>query len=105
VRRPRTGAMGGAMSQVFDDVASIIAMTSEVPKDSIQPDSHVVNDLQIDSLDFLDIVFAIDKKYGIKIPVETWTEEVNNNDVPSERYFVMKNLCSEIEGLIAAKQA
>lgn len=93
------------MSQVFDEVADIIATTSEVDRDSIQPESHIVDDLQIDSLDFLDIVFAIDKKFGIKIPVEEWTEEVNSSSVPSERYFVMKNLCAEIEGLIAAKES
>ena len=93
------------MSQVFDTVADIIAKTSEVSPDAIRADSHIVNDLQVDSLDFLDIVFAIDKKFGIKIPVEAWTEEVNSGSTPSERYFVMKNLCTEIEGLIAAKGA
>ena len=93
------------MSQVFDEVAEIIATTSEVPREDIRPDSHIVDDLEVDSLDFLDIVFAVDKKFGIKIPVEAWTEEVNNANVPSERYFVMKNLCTEIEGLIAAKQS
>jgi acyl carrier protein len=97
--------VGGNMSEVFDEIADIIATTSEVDRDSIQPDSHIVDDLQIDSLDFLDIVFAIDKKFSIKIPVEEWTEEVNNASVPSERYFLMKNLCTEIEGLIAAKKS
>ncbi len=93
------------MSDVFEEVALIISTTSEVPKEYILPESHIVDDLEIDSLDFLDIVFAIDKKFGIKIPVEEWTDEVNNSTVPSERYFVMKNLCTEIEGLLAAKDS
>ena len=93
------------MSDVFEEVAQIISTTSEVPREDILPESHIVDDLQIDSMDFLDIVFAIDKKFGIKIPVEEWTEEVNNANVPSERYFVMKNLCTEIEGLLAAKNS
>ena len=91
------------MSQVYNEVVAIIASTSEVPEDQIRPESHLVNDLQIDSLDFLDIVFAIDKKFGIKVPVEAWTEEVNSGKAQSEQYFVMKNLCAQIEGLIAAK--
>ena len=99
------GAEGDKMSNVFEEVAGIIATTSEVPRNSITPDSHIVNDLEIDSLDFLDIVFAIDKKFGIKVPVEEWTEEVNSGNAPSERYFVMSNLCAQIEGLIAAKDA
>lgn len=93
------------MSSVFNDVAEIISQTSDIPLESITPDSHVVNDLEVDSLDFLDIVFAVDKKFGIKIPIETWTEEVNSGAAPSDQYFVMKNLCEQIEGLIAAKAA
>jgi len=92
------------MSEVFEVVATIIATSSEVPRDKILPESHIVDDLEIDSLDFLDIVFAIDKKFGIKILIEAWTEEVNNGDVTTERYFVMKNLCVEIEDLIASKK-
>jgi len=62
-------------SPVFDRIAEIIAENSEVTRDSITPDAHVINDLGIDSLDFLDIVFAIDKAFGIKVPVEAWTQD------------------------------
>ena len=55
------------MSDTFDKVADIIAETSEIDRDSITPESHTIDDLGIDSLDFLDIVFAIDKAFGIKI--------------------------------------
>jgi acyl carrier protein len=46
---------------IFDKVADIIAETSDIPRDKIKPESHAINDLGIDSLDFLDIAFAIDK--------------------------------------------
>ena len=88
----------------FDRIADIIAENSEVPRDKITPDSHVINDLGIDSLDFLDIVFAIDKAFGIKVPVEKWTQEVNAGEAPPDRYFVMKNLATRVEELVAAKQ-
>jgi acyl carrier protein len=91
------------MSSAFERVADIIAENSEVPREKILPDSHVINDLGIDSLDFLDIVFAIDKAFGIKVPVERWTQEVNAGDAPAEKYFVMKNLALRIEELVAAK--
>lgn len=93
------------MSAVFDKVADIIAETSEIDREEITPESHTIEDLGIDSLDFLDIVFAIDKEFGIKIPLEKWTQEVNDGQAPTEEYFVMKNLCSKIDELIAAKQA
>ena len=89
----------------YERVAEIIASNSEVPRDKITPESHVTEDLGIDSLDFLDIVFAIDKAFGIKVPVEKWTQEVNAGDRPAEHYFVMKNLAARIDDLVAAKAA
>jgi acyl carrier protein len=83
------------MSSTFDVVAKVISETSEIPLD----------DLGIDSLDFLDIVFALDKKFGIKIPLERWTEEVNEGRASVDDYFVLKNLCARIDELVAAKNA
>ncbi len=91
------------MSDTFDKVAEIIAETSEIPVEDITPDSHTIDDLGIDSLDFLDIVFAVDKEFGIKIPLETWTQEVNDGKASTDEYFVMKNLCAKIDDLIKAK--
>ena len=93
------------MSTTFDKVADIIAENSEVSRESITPDSHVINDLGIDSLDFLDIVFAIDKAFGIKVPVEAWTQEVNAGKAPAEQYFVMKNLAQRIEDFVESRAA
>ena len=92
------------MDSAFDRVADIIAETSGLPREKITPESHVIDDLGIDSLDFLDIVFAIDKEFGIKVPVEAWTQEVNAGDAPAGQYFVMKNLAARIDELVAAKK-
>jgi acyl carrier protein len=89
----------------FDRVADIIASTSEIDRDKITPESHTIDDLGIDSLDFLDIVFAIDKEFGIKVPLEKWTQDVNEGRGSTEEYFVMKNLCAKIDELVAAKSA
>jgi acyl carrier protein len=93
------------VSTTFDKVANIIAETSEIDREKITPESHTIDDLGIDSLDFLDIVFAIDKEFGIKVPLEKWTQEVNDGKVSTDEYFVMKNLCAKIDGLVAAKAA
>ena len=87
----------------FDQVANIIAETCDIPRDTITPESHAIDDLGIDSLDFLDIVFAIDKEFGIKVPLEKWTQNVNEGKVSTEEYFLMKNLCAKIDELVAAK--
>jgi len=93
------------MSTTFDKVAEIIAETCDIPRENIKPESHAINDLEIDSLDFLDIAFAIDKAFGIKLPLEQWTQEVNEGKATTEEYFVLKNLCARIDGLVAAKNA
>ena len=63
------------MSSTYDQIANIIAETCDIPRDTIKPESHAIDDLGIDSLDFLDIAFAIDKAFGIKMPLEQWTQE------------------------------
>jgi len=93
------------MSSTFDIVAKVITETSDVPMENIKPDAHAIDDLGIDSLDFLDIVFAIDKEFGIKVPLEKWTQEVNDGKASTDDYFVMKNLCAKIDALVAAKTA
>ena len=93
------------MSTTFDKVAEIIAETCDIPRENIKPESHAINDLEIDSLDFLDIAFAIDKAFGIKMPLEQWTQEVNEGKVSSDQYFVLKDLCANIDGLVAVKAA
>ena len=93
------------MPSTFDTVAGIIAETCDIPRDKITRESHAINDLGIDSLDFLDVAFAIDKAFGIKMPLEEWTQEVNDGKVSSDQYFVLQHLCANIDALVAAKAA
>ena len=93
------------MSTTFDTVANIISETCDIPRENIKQESHAIDDLGIDSLDFLDIAFAIDKAFGIKMPLEKWTQEVNDGKATTEPYFVLKNIAERIDELVAAKNA
>jgi acyl carrier protein len=93
------------MSSTFDTVANIISETCDIPRQDIKPESHAMDDLGIDSLDFLDIAFAIDKAFGIKMPLEQWTQEVNDGKASTEQYFQLNNLCARIDELVAAKSS
>jgi acyl carrier protein len=90
------------MSSTFDTVAEIISEICDIPRDQITPESHVTEDLGVDSLGFLDAVFTVDQRFGIRIPLEDWTQEVNEGKVRGSRYFVLKNFCAEVDKLIAA---
>ena len=93
------------MPSTFDTVADIIAEVCDVPRDSITPTSHVTQDLNVDSLNFLDAVFSIDQQFGITIPLEDWTQEVNEGKVRGSKYFVLENFCAEVDRLVAAKNS
>ncbi len=93
------------MSDTFAAVADIISEVCSIDHEKIRPDSHAINDLGIDSLDFLDVTFAIDKRFGIKMPVEKWMQEVNEGRGSADDYFVLRNLCARIDELVAVKAA
>jgi len=93
------------MGSTFDAVASIINEVCNIDRAKIHPESHAIDDLGIDSLDFLDIAFAIDKRFGIKMPIEQWMQEINEGRASVGDYFVLSHLCQRIDELVAAKAA
>ena len=93
------------MRPTFDIVAEMIALTCEVARERITLDSNLVNDLGIDSLDLLDVTFAIDDAFGIAMPISQWLRTVHMGRISSDQYFVMKGFCARIDALIAAATA
>ncbi len=93
------------MGETFESVARIIAEVCNIDRAKIRPEAHTIDDLGIDSLDFLDIAFAIDKRFGIKMPIEQWMQEINEGRASVDNYFVLGNLCQRIDELVAAKAA
>ena len=91
--------------EIFKKGSATLVEALNVDEDEISPSTTLNGDLGAESIDFLDIVFAIDKEFGIKVPVEQWTQDVNAGKAPAEEYFVMKNLALRIEELVAAKPA
>jgi acyl carrier protein len=89
------------MASTFETVARIISSTSDVPLERITPDSHVMRDLEIDSLAFLDVTFEIDQTFGIRLPVEDWLQNVKGG-YDGDKYFVLRNLCGHIDEVAKA---
>jgi acyl carrier protein len=91
------------MPSTFETVSGILADICSLAPDTITPDSNVFRDLGVDSLDFLDAIFAVDKAFGIKLPIQEWTQEVADGQAKGDQYFVLKNLCAHIDTLVANK--
>jgi acyl carrier protein len=105
IGRPTGTPRNAWMRPTFDIVAEIIALTCEVPRERITPDSNLVNDLGIDSLDLLDITFAIDDAFGIATPIDRWLYAVHTGRISSGQYFAMREFCANIDALIVAGTA
>ena len=55
---------------VFDKVKEIIMEQINVEEDAITMDTHLMRDLEADSLDAVEIIMAIEDEYDIEVPDE-----------------------------------
>ena len=60
--------MNQAKEEVVKNVKAIISQALKVDESKIQMNSSLIKDLGAESIDFLDIVFRLEKTFKIKIP-------------------------------------
>jgi len=80
-------------------VVNIINRACDISRETIKPESHAHQRLGIDSLDFLDIAFAMTRPSD-QDALEQWTQEVNEGKATTDQYFVLQNLCTRIVSLL-----
>jgi|APGre2960657468_1045069.scaffolds.fasta_scaffold195096_1 acyl carrier protein len=56
-------------TQILLVVQEVIHLSSGVPMDRIAPESTLFDDLAIDSIDMVDILFNLERKYGIELKI------------------------------------
>jgi acyl carrier protein len=56
--------------EIFQKVRSTLVDALNVDDDEVTPQARLRGDLNAESIDFLDIVFRLEKQFGIKIPRE-----------------------------------
>lgn len=54
--------------EVFEKVRTALVDALSVDEDEVTPQATMVGDLGAESIDFLDIVFRLEKSFGIEIP-------------------------------------
>lgn len=67
----------------FDKIKEIIAGQLNVSEDDIQLETHLMKDLEADSLDAVEIIMAIEDVFGIEIPDEDAEQFQTVNDLVS----------------------
>jgi acyl carrier protein len=48
-------------------VQAVIAESLAINKEQIKPEARLINDLGADSLDFLDMIFGLEKAFGLRL--------------------------------------
>ena len=56
--------------QVMEQVKTVMVDALGVDDEEVKPEATLMGDLGAESIDFLDIVFRLEKQFGIKIPRE-----------------------------------
>ncbi|MFH1614936.1 MAG: acyl carrier protein [Planctomycetota bacterium] len=62
--------MAMTRDEIFDEVKEIMVDALGADDDEITAEATLMGDLGAESIDFLDIVFRLEKAFGIKIPRE-----------------------------------
>jgi acyl carrier protein len=85
---------------VFEVVAQALVEECEIPRETITRDSHVIDDLGLDSLAFLDVCYALSVKLNIKVPFEEWVNDVNSGKVDPKEALTLNVIVQQIEQLV-----
>jgi len=66
--------------EIVEKVTEILVEALGVDDDEVQPDATLMGDLGAESIDFLDIVFRLEKTFDIKIPPgDLFPDNILNN--------------------------
>lgn len=69
-----------SQEQIFEKVRTALVDALGVDEEEVTPTATMVGDLGAESIDFLDIVFRLEKAFDIKIPRgELFPEDILNN--------------------------
>ncbi len=67
------------INAIYPKVADIMADALGCDVEKVKPDSSLINDLGAESIDFLDIIFRLERAFKVKIPRGKIVEEARGN--------------------------
>ncbi len=84
--------------EIFEKVREALIDALGVDEDEVTPEATLVGDLGAESIDFLDIVFRLEKAFGISIP----REELSPDDILTNSSYVQNGVVTA-EGMAKLK--
>jgi acyl carrier protein len=91
--------MALAQEEIFEKVQEALIDALGVDDDEVTAEATLVGDLGAESIDFLDIVFKLEKAFDITIP----REELSPEDILTNSQYVLDGVVTE-EGMAELKR-
>jgi acyl carrier protein len=85
--------------EVFEKIQAALVDALGVDEEDVTPSATLVGDLGAESIDFLDIVFRLEKSFNIKIP----RGELFPEDILTDAKYIQDGKVSE-EGLVELRK-
>lgn len=79
-------------SELIAAVNDVFADSFEIPREQLTPQAQIFGDLGLDSLDIVDLVAAVQKKFGIQIRDD---ERVRSIRTLQDLYNYLKTIAAE----------
>jgi len=105
----------GAALAIIDDVRTIIAQSLKIPVERVTPATHL-EELGAESLDVIEIVFALEEKFDISVPLRAeeatrltqgdkpaGAEKAKNGGNSDMPFSTVGDVAELVEKLVAAK--
>jgi acyl carrier protein len=106
VRRQGFRAKGDrSMTGTYDAIADLVAKNCDVERGAITPDSHLVDDLGLDSVDLFDLGFSIEDAFNIEVPMEEWSAGLAEAGAADVEDLRMARFCDRIDALREQRKA
>jgi acyl carrier protein len=58
-------------AKIAEVVRDVLVTEFEVDAAKVRPEAHLFSDLELDSLDGIDLIVALEKRFGVKVDEET----------------------------------
>jgi acyl carrier protein len=91
--------MSQAQEEIYEKVRAALEDALGVDEDEVTPEATLVGDLGAESIDFLDIVFKLEKSFNITIP----RDELSPEDILTSSQYVQGGLVTG-EGISELKR-
>jgi len=70
-----------AQNEVLTDIATTLGSIAGIDPAEVAPDTSITGDLDVDSMTMLEVIVALEDKFGLLIPDDEWSRFATVGDL------------------------